>query len=269
VLAAALDKDPDRRISEIEELERRFRNAIQESGFSVEKPTPVFASQPPVQKRSAPAMATTLIGQEKAAAPAFPQLAARRSVGAGASAEPSVHFSRPLCSGNAMFPSPVKWLTYALLIMVHPANRRRTWHVGMDSSSDRVSHVAKESRQSGSSRNSECQCGSRIRPDQASAPGSIAPNNIPPRGAARCHEQSPQVTPSPSGCEAQAARSYSPATMRQIPASQRMVDITTSLSISLAAVILVTAAVHLATPLLPGVIDVAFFGVVTLLALSA
>jgi hypothetical protein len=65
---------------------------------------------------------------------------------------------------------------------------------------------------------------------------------------------------------AYAVRSYSPATMRQIPAAQRMVDITTSLSISLAAVILVTAAVHLATPLLPKVIDVAFFGVVTLLA---
>ena len=45
-----------------------------------------------------------------------------------------------------------------------------------------------------------------------------------------------------------------------------MVDMTTSLSISLAAVVLVTAAVHLATPLLPGIIDVAFFGVVTLLA---
>jgi hypothetical protein len=95
------------------------------------------------------------------------------------------------------------------------------------------------------------------------------PASLDPMNAARAvppvARTTPTVTPSPQAL-AQAARSYSPATMRQIPAAQRLVDITTSLSISLAAVILVTAAVHLATPLLPSVIDVTFFGVVTLLA---
>ena len=62
------------------------------------------------------------------------------------------------------------------------------------------------------------------------------------------------------------ARVYTPATLRQIPSGQRAADLTASLSISLAAVVLVTAAVHLATDLLPGAVDTAFFGTVTLMA---
>jgi hypothetical protein len=58
---------------------------------------------------------------------------------------------------------------------------------------------------------------------------------------------------------------YTPLTLRQIPFSQRAIDATTSLTLSLAAVFLVTTAVHLATPLLPGLVDVAFFGTVTLM----
>jgi hypothetical protein len=54
--------------------------------------------------------------------------------------------------------------------------------------------------------------------------------------------------------------------LRQIPATQRAADVTASLSISLAAVVLVTLAVHLATDLLPNTVDTVFFGTVTLLA---
>jgi hypothetical protein len=61
-------------------------------------------------------------------------------------------------------------------------------------------------------------------------------------------------------------RVYTPLTLRQIPVGQRAADITTSLTLSLFAVALVTAAVHLATPLLPKSVDVAFFGTVTLVA---
>ena len=62
------------------------------------------------------------------------------------------------------------------------------------------------------------------------------------------------------------ARLYTPATVRQIPAGQRVTDITTSLTMSLAAAALVTTAVHLATDMLPNAADVAFFGTVTLMA---
>lgn len=258
VLAAALDKDPDRRISEIEELERRFRNAVQESGFSVEKPAPVFASQPPVQKRSTPAMATTLIGHEKAAAVSPASAAA--TVG---TAEPRGPFQSAALFWKRNVPAPVKWVTYALLIMtiLRSSIRLGTMELII------LFVVYLAWRRTSAKAEARAKANENAVPNNAGpppVPASFAPSNI-PRAVQPVAMAAPQVAPSPQAM-AYAVRSYSPATMRQIPAAQRMVDITTSLSISLAAVILVTAAVHLATPLLPNVIDVAFFGVVTLLA---
>ena len=63
-----------------------------------------------------------------------------------------------------------------------------------------------------------------------------------------------------------ALRLYTPATVRQIPVGQRVTDITTSLSMSLASAALVTTAVHLATDMLPNTADVAFFGIMTLVS---
>ena len=266
VLAAALDKDPDRRISEIEELERRFRNAVQESGFSVEKPAPVFASQPPVQKRSTPAMATTLISDDKAAAaaasPAAP-VGTRATAGTATSAEPLGPFQSAALFWRRNVPAPVKWLTYAFLILALLRTggglSTREWIV--------LLIVYLVWRRTSAKAEARAKANENAVPNNAGpppAPASFAPNNI-PRAVQPVAIAAPQVAPSPQAM-AYAVRNYSPATMRQIPAAQRMVDLTTSLSISLAAVILVTAAVHLATPLLPKVIDVAFFGVVTLLA---
>ena len=258
VLAAALDKDPDRRISEIEELERRFRNAIQESGFSVEKPTPVLASQAPAKPRSAPAMATTLIGQEKAAvAPAAPVVAA-------ASAEPLGPLQSAASFWKRNVPEPVKWLTYALLILVilRTGGGLSTWewilllivYVAWRKNSRKAEARAVHEANVAPAGNGT------IRASTSAGPSPVTPRKAQP---VVISNPGPPAIPQAAML---AARNYSPATMRQIPASQRMVDITTSLSISLAAVVLVTAAVHLATPLLPGVIEVAFFGVVTLLS---
>ena len=266
VLAAALDKDPDRRISEIEELERRFRNAIEESGFPVEKPAPVYASQPSVQKRSAPAMATTLIGQEKAAASpasAAVSVGTGASAGAAASAEPLGSFQSATLFWKRNVPAPVKWVTYALLIMTILRSSVRIGTAELIF----LFVVYLAWRRTSSKAEARANAKTNAAANNAGpppVPASFAPNSI-PRAVQPVAVTAPQSTPSPQAL-AHAARSYSPATMRQIPAAQRMVDITTSLSISLAAVILVTAAVHLATPLLPNVIDVAFFGVVTLLA---
>lgn len=264
VLAAALDKDPDRRISEIEELERRFRNAIQESGFSVEKPTPVLASQTPVKKRSAPAMATTLIGQEKAAAasPAAPSAQV-----AMATAEPIGVFQSAALFWKQSVPEPAKWLIYTALFLIMLRNgvglSAWEWLVIVGVYLVWRKNSAKAEARANASKNN----GPNV------AAGSSGATTLPASSAAMSKPMvvqpaalaTPQMVVSPQAM-AHAARSYTPATMRQIPASQRMVDITTSLSISLAAVVLVTAAVHLATPLLPGVVDVTFFGVVTLLA---
>jgi eukaryotic-like serine/threonine-protein kinase len=258
VLAAALDKDPDRRISEIEELERRFRDAIQESGFSVEKPTPVLTAQAPAKQRSAPAMATTLIGHEKAAAGS--PVSAAATVGAAERLSP---FQSAALFWKRNVPAPVKWLTYALLIMTILRSSVRLGTMELIFLfvvylAWRRSSAKAEARANAKTNAAATNTG------PPPVPASFTPTNS-PRAVQPVAMAAPQNIPSPQAL-AQAARSYSPATMRQIPAAQRMVDLTTSLSISLAAVVLVTAAIHLATPLLPGMIDVAFFGVITLLA---
>lgn len=264
VLAAALDKDPDRRISEIEELERRFRHAIQESGFSVEKPTPVLVSQAPAKQRSAPAMATTMIGHEKlaAASPASPST--RNTTPA---AEPIGVFQSAAMFWKQSVPEPAKWLIYTVLFLMMLRNgvglSAWEWLIVVAVYLVWRKNSAKAEARANANRNNSPNTTTGDSGPTAS-PASFGPPS-PPTVLQSTAMAAPQTVASPQAM-AYAARNYSPATMRQIPASQRMVDLTTSLTISLAAVALVTAAVHLATPLLPGVVDVAFFGVVTLLA---
>ena len=243
---------------EIEELERRFRDAIQESGFSVEKPTPVLTAQAPAKQRSAPAMATTLIGHEKAAAGS--PVSAAATIG---TAEPLGPFQSAALFWRRNVPAPVKWLTYALLIMTILRSSVRLGTMELIFLfvvylAWRRSSAKAEARANAKTNAAATNTG------PPPVPASFTPTNS-PRAVQPVAMAAPQNTPGPQAL-AQAARSYSPATMRQIPAAQRMVDLTTSLSISLAAVVLVTAAIHLATPLLPGMIEVAFFGVITLLA---
>jgi hypothetical protein len=255
VLAAALDKDPDRRISEIEELERRFRNAIQESGFSVEKPTPVLTSQAPAKQRSAPAMATTLIGQDKAAVPPAPPVAAAAAVEPAGPLQSTAQFWK-----NSV-PEPIKWLAYALLIIgiLRSGIGLSTWEWLVLLVVYLVWRKNSRKHSVGSVR--DAKASPRTQQNDSQLPQPVVQH-----GAAQPVMMSAPMPKPALPVQAIPSRDYSPATMRQIPAAQRMVDLTTSLSISLAAVVLVTAAIHLATPLLPGMIDVAFFGVITLLA---
>ena len=257
VLAAALEKDPDRRISEIEELDRRFRLAIQESGFAVEKPTPVQTQNSPRQKRSAPAMATTLIGE------GHPAVAATASRGFAE----NLHALSALWNENV--PTPIKWIVGAF-VMVVVLNRGivrlgvaeiialalvytayRKWYLRPDDSTPASATAGAETQK---------------------ALGRVSATNQP---VSNVPVQTARVVPQPVLQKPQAARmasvsrNFSPATLRQIPLGQRAIDTSTSLSISLAAVVLVTATVHLATPLLPNIVDVAYFGAVTLMAAGA
>jgi hypothetical protein len=201
-------------------------------------------------------MVTTLIGHEKAAAGSPTAPAA--TVG---TAEPLGPFQSAALFWKRNVPAPVKWLTYALLIMTILRSSVRL--SAMELIFLFVVYLAWRR----SSAKAEARVNAKTNVANTGplpVPASFTPNNS-PRGVQPVAMTAPQSTPSPQAL-AYAARSYSPATMRQIPAAQRMVDLTTSLSISLAAVVLVTAAIHLATPLLPGMIEVAFFAVITLLA---
>jgi len=262
VLAAALEKDPDRRISDVEELERRFRKAIEESGFAIEKPTPVYTAKTSA-KKSATALATTLLGNPNVAT-------ARNGSGLAGKWNSAAEF------WHTRVPTPVKWvLCGSVLWLILRSGALQPLTAGgvigglaylvyrtffMKSPSRRTTQVA----------------GSPLRPSQPGRPpilGASMPDSL-MEGASQAvpvmaRAQQRSMPPTPQLVQAAVPVSsivYTPATLRQIPGSQRASDITTSMSVALAAAALVTTAVHLATDLLPDPADVAFFGSVTLLA---
>lgn len=254
VLAAALEKDPDRRISDVEELERRFRKAVEQSAFSMEKPSPVFASNPSPEISAAHN-------------PDLPR-GRDRSIGTEATS-----LSDKLNAGtefwNKRVPTPIKWvLCGAVLWAILRSGAFQPLTAGgvlgglaylvyrtffksavNENLTNRNTSDAELTPRSAQSR-------------EAPSPVTQAPTAATPIFVNARSRRTVAQTPR-SGVS---LKSYTPATARQIPAGQRAADITTSLSISLAAAALVTVAVHLATDMLPNTVDVAFFGIVTLIA---
>jgi len=248
VLAAALEKDPDRRIGDVEELERRFRKAVQESGFEIEKPTPVFLSTPSA-KRSSPALATTLLGRSDAA-----HVAA--STGLTGSWNALVAF------WNKKVPAPVKWVACgAVLWLILQSGAFRPLTAG--GAIGGLAYLVYRTFFASPDPDLVSEQGPQVANAQPRPPSpqptAAQTQPIPVMGA-------PPRRYAPSMQQPTPARIYTPATVRQIPVGQRATDMTTSMTISLAAAALVTTAVHLATEMLPNPADVAFFGTVTLVA---
>ena len=250
VLAAALEKDPDRRISDVEELERRFRKAVQESGFAIEKPAPVLDSRPSSRK-SAPPLATTLVANRGTAA--VVELTGLRGT-----------WTALVAFWNKQVPTPFKWIACGAvlwLILQSGAFRPLTAGGVIGGLAYLVYRTFFANPTPGPATTQASQMASvKPRPQHPPGPGA--------HGQAVPVMVSPQQRYAPPVPQQMAApaRVYTPTTARQIPAGQRATDMTTSLTISLAAAALVTTAVHLATDMLPNPADVAFFGTVTLMA---
>ncbi len=248
VIAAALEKDPDLRISDIEELDRRFRLAVQESGFAVDKPAPVLESKPRTGRRSAPAMATTLLGKEASTASFI--TAKWRSLS-------------KFWSDNV--PTPIKWIaTGALLIMI----LRSGILVGPMAFGGIAGGLAylvyrKFFKPTESAVTVAAAAVGPVAVERPAAAAVLRPAGHAAPVMVGAHQRYVPAQPMPVPVP---IRIYSPATLRQIPSGQRATDVTASLSLTLAAVALVTTAVHFATNLLPELADVAFFGSVTLIA---
>jgi eukaryotic-like serine/threonine-protein kinase len=247
VLAEALEKDPEKRIHDVEDLERRFRNAVTEAGLSTDAKSPNLAA---VHKPAAAAQA--------AAAKANAWQRAKRNrerslAGINGRVQPFLKF------WNERVPTPLKWIICgALFLMLLESGVMRPVAAGgvvggmayllwrgyhrvfrrKDAVANGVPHETVV-----------------LKPSPVMDPKHVRP------AVARPTQSAPQPLPRPAE-----VRIYTPATVRQIPRGQRMADITTSMSVALFAVALVTVAVHLATSLLPDTVDVVYFGTVTLLA---
>ncbi len=254
VLAAALEKDPSKRTGDADELERQFRLAVgqlsaKEFTFASAKPLPAADSS------SRPAARENL----NAALNRGRSVRERSMAGMAGTWEPTVRF------WNERVPTPLKWIicgSLFLLIMESGVLRPvaagglvggaayLAWRAYLSifgKSAPKSTGMAWYGEQSAAET-----AAVNLRPGQYDIPvsdGSVRQN--------RATVPQP-ILPS--------ARTYTPVTVRRIPAGQKAVDITSSMSIALLAVVLVTTAVHLATDLLPQPAHVAFFGSVTLLA---
>lgn len=265
VIAASLEKDPERRISDIEELDRRFRLAVQQSGFAVDKPAPVSTSAGASSSRSrtAPAMATTLLGAD----------ARRRRDAQAQDKEPGFvgHLRSLMKFWNDEVPRPIKWVVCAIAFVVI-LNRgivqlgpREFAVLGIMYAIYRKYYAAPEKEDAETPRAEALpKATSDVTPAMTAPASSIAgalktPPVLQPM-MAQAGKPQPVIMSKP------VPRVYSPTTVRQIPVSQRAMDVSLSLAVSLISVIFVTLAVHLATDLLPGTADVAFFGTVALIA---
>lgn len=249
VLAAALEKDPDRRISDVDELERRFGKAIEDSGFELAKPTPVYVSK--LSAKAAATAGTALNGGSDLYA------ANEKKTAVGV-------LNLWMAFWNTRVPTPIKWvLCGAVLWMILRSGAFQPLTAG-----GLVGGMAYLVYR---------QFFMRRRPTVAPRAAAVANAVARPVAALQVAVQqsaaAPMIVNAPQRQMVVASQPnsatvvvYTPATVRQIPAGQRVTDVTTSLTISLAAAALVTTAVHLATDLLPNAADVAFFGTVTLLA---
>jgi len=258
VLAAALEKDPDRRIGDVDELERRFRKAIEDSGFELAKPTPVYVSK--LTAQAAAGKEAALNGRSGLAA-------------ANEKAIPVGVVNSWLEYWNTRVPTPIKWvLCGAVLWMILRSGAFQPLTAGglIGGMAYLVYRQLFMNRPPTVVPRATVAANTFLSPEtapsvvvqQSAAMGTAATRTAAPvivNAPQRQIAAAPQTRPA-------AAVVYTPATMRQIPAGQRVTDVTTSLTISLAAAALVTTAVHFATDLLPNAADVAFFGTVTLLA---
>ncbi|MCA9059877.1 MAG: protein kinase [Planctomycetaceae bacterium] len=294
VLSACLEKDPARRIADIEELERRFLAAVRETGLSIDQPTPVAvrpASAAPAAGREQPAAPGTnpvsaaagmeQIATNHAAARARIPMAtfkpANGKAAAGRRTPPrAVRPAEGAWQSMSQFwsdkvPTPAKWIICGAVLLLIIQTRAHQ-PVAIGGLIGGLAYLAFRGIQKITGTGPAAITDDvEWEPVAAAAPqlahGSSREVAMPHRPPVppippHAHRHPPQPRPAPPPIP----RTYTPATARQIPGSQRSTDITTSLALALFATGLVAVAVHLATDMLPTFASVALFATVTLTA---
>ncbi|MEZ6043765.1 MAG: serine/threonine-protein kinase [Planctomycetaceae bacterium] len=260
VIAAALEKDPEKRIADVDRLFQQFREAAGEAASRE-----VAKTLDPASDR----VATPNAGPKQRLQSALSRgkNARERSLtGMAETWQPMQRF------WNDRVPAPAKWVICgALFLLILESGVLRPvaagglvggiawmgWRItkrvfGLDNAFD-TGEVSRQAAHAGP------QYAATMVPN-ASADASA----ISGRPAQYADARRPQATvPQP---QVAAVRTYTPKTSRQIPARQKTSDITTSMSVAMLAVFLVTVAIHFVSALLPQTVHVVYFGLVTLLA---
>ena len=282
VLLATLEKDPARRIQDIDEVERRFRAAAAElspADFHMEH-DPSDHPQPAVG-RSRP---RTTVAADPPPAP-FPHPAPERPATAAPAASGFDPFTmnavnRLQAVWNRL-PTAARWVVGGVVVVllleagiirytttgavaglsVFVAWRVFTWLAGGTPALPRGFRMPAASETAPGPRGPEGASGTPEVDRSEQRQNAAASVDLPPVGS-RPHPDRLRQTRQ----RIRRSVSYSPATRRRIPRKQRLTDLTNSVSISLAAAFLVTLAVYLVTSLLPEPAHAVYFGTITMLA---
>ena len=281
VLAAALEKDPERRIHDLETLQQRFREAVTATGLPLQQPA-VFhslqtdemfpGSRPAVRQPAAGGSAEHVAAAVAAAGIAGAATAAADTAQATMARQTGYAWGSLRQFWNEDLPAPVRWmLTGALLLaglrsglLTSPAAQGLAigwlawWMFGRSGKTEKSStsqnrQPAAAARGGGGGLDSTL-----IVPQQLSG---TAGTTAAPDARAQQSAQARPVAP-----RQYRPTEFTPETIRTFTFSQRLVNATTSMSLALVTAVFVTAAVFWGTEILGTPVEAIYFGVVTLLA---
>jgi len=254
VIAAALEKDPDKRTSTVEEVERGFRLAV--SGTNVQAPVPIKLTAASIAEAHVPQPATA----------GSPQVAGKfRDADTVIDIESSPTPQQPGKAGVGVFaamwnslPAPLQWVIggAVALLVIESGMLRPVAVGGMIGGAAYLGYQLLTTFGGAAGTRDE-----RAPATAASSPPPPSPGMT--RPPVRSHRQVPQVA---HPVRKMASVLYTPETTREISRRQRATDISTSVSVSLAASALVTVAVFMTTDLLRDASQAVYFGTVTMLA---
>jgi hypothetical protein len=283
VLAAALEKDPERRIHDVETLQQRFREAVTATGLPLQQPA-VFhslqtdemfpGSRPAVRQPAAGGSAEHVAAAVAAAGIAGAATAAADTAQATMARQTGYAWGSLRQFWNEDLPAPVRWmLTGALLLaglrsglLTSPAAQGLAigwlawWMFGRSGKTEKSS--TSQNRQPAAAARGGGGGGgldsTLIVPQQLSG---TAGTTAAPDARAQQSAQARPVAP-----RQYRPTEFTPETIRTFTFSQRLVNATTSMSLALVTAVFVTAAVFWGTEILGTPVEAIYFGVVTLLA---
>ena len=254
VITRALEKDPDKRTSSVEDVDREFRLAV--AGANVEAPIPL--TRPPVAVSSL-APDPVVASADK---PHFRDADTRDAdTFIDVDTQPTSVAAKSGFAALATFwnslPAPLQWVIggAAALLVIESGMLRPVAVGGMIGG---IAYLGYQLLSIFVAEAPPAARGTAARGKPASGKRTARQVDVDPVPATARYPQ-PAPPPAPP-------RVFTPATTRTISKRQRATDLSTSVSVSLAASALVTVAVFLTTGLLQNAAQAVYFGTITMLA---